>query len=313
MTANISLNHADLEQISKLFGLGKLENATALAGGSSNSSYLVDHASEKLVVSVRDGMDFAEAEMMVQVLRTLEEHNLPTEQLLCSTRGKFLEEFNGRPLIIKRYIEGIAPENLDESNLRQVGSLLAKLHAVSPPPGLRKEHFYGVEVFDQAIQHPGSADYGCWLLGKKNYILQNLESSLPKGLIHGDLFGNNTIQLDGKTVGLIDFEESVHYYLIFDLGMTGAGACRKGGSIDLNLVRQLVQGYQQERKLEEAEKQLLLLFIEYAAVATSFWRYRRFHIQRPNPEKADRHKEMMALADHIHALDPEQFLKTVFG
>jgi len=58
--------------------------------------------------------------------------------------------------------------------------------------------------------------------------------------------------------------------LIFDLGMGVLGLCRTVGKIDLNKTRALIKGYEQIRSLGFSERDSQQLFIEYAAIATSW-------------------------------------------
>ncbi|MFQ3207164.1 MAG: homoserine kinase type II [Glaciecola sp.] len=82
----------------------------------------------------------------------------------------------------------------------------------------------------------------------------NLSDSLPRGLIHGDLFNDNLVFENGKFKAIIDFEEACFYYSVFELGMAIVGTCFSNTSIDFNKVTALVDGYQQIRPLEPIEK-----------------------------------------------------------
>ena len=64
--------------------------------------------------------------------------------------------------------------------------------------------------------------------------------------------------------------------------------------------------------LEESEKETLQLFVEYAAIATSYWRFWKYHFHSPIPEKADKHWQMVRLAEGVNAIPETSFLATVF-
>lgn len=53
-----------------------------------------------------------------------------------------------------------------------------------------------------------------------------LHSDLPKGIVHGDVFSDNALFLNGRLVAIIDWEEVCEDSLLIDVGMT---ICGKSG------------------------------------------------------------------------------------
>jgi len=131
-------------------------------------------------------------------------------------------------------------------------------------------------------------------------------------LIHGDVFFDNLIVQGDQLMAIIDFEEACHYYRSFDLGMVIVGACRNRQCISFQKVRKFLRGYQNEMTLESVERESLKAFAVYAAVATSFWRFRQYHLLRPDPRLYDEHVEMQTLADTIFDY-PELSFTELFG
>ena len=90
------------------------------------------------------------------------------------------------------------------------------------------------------------------------------------------------------------------------------GLCRTGGKIDLNKARALIKGYEQIRSLGVTERDSLQLFIEYAAIATSWWRFWKYNIHSPNPDLRNKHWKMVQVAKEVEILDKKHFLSIVF-
>ena len=109
----------------------------------------------------------------------------------------------------------------------------------------------------------------------------------------------NTVFEGGELAALIDFEEACFYYLIFDLAMCIVGSCVEGGSFRQDLVDALLGGYQQLRRLSQAERDQLPLYVEYAAATSAFWRFRQFNVRVPDPERKDLYLEMQRLAENV--------------
>ncbi len=138
-----------------------------------------------------------------------------------------------------------------------------------------------------------------WLSDKIKYLQEHIPQHLPMALIHGDVFFDNMIVQGDQLMAIIDFEEACHYYRSFDLGMVIVGTCRDRQGISFEKAGQFIRGYQKETTLQSIERESLRVFAEYAAVATSFWRFRQYHLLRPEPQLHDKHIEMQTLADTI--------------
>jgi homoserine kinase type II len=113
-------------------------------------------------------------------------------------------------------------------------------------------------------------------------------------------------------MAIIDFEEACHYYRGFDLGMVIVGTCRDRQGISFEKAGRFIRGYQNDMTLQSMERGCLKAFAVYAAVATSFWRFRQYHLRRPEPRFYDKHVEMQTLADTISEY-PDSSFTNLFG
>ncbi len=221
--------------------------------------------------------------------------------------------YRDKPVMVKAYIAGQVCKDLDETMLCQVGAAMARLHQLPVPDFLPDKHPYGLQVFPSVIGQNINPDYETWLGKRLAYLEQHIPPGLPYGLIHGDLFYDNVLFEEKKFKAIIDFEEACRYYKGFDLGMGILGLCVENTTVMLDKARALVRGYQQIRMLEKREKDTLLLFVEYAAIATSCWRFWKYHIQMPLVGKADKHWQMMHLAEDVATIPKARFWEVVFS
>ena len=74
----------------------------------------------------------------------------------------------------------------------------------------------------------------------------------------------------------------------------------------------LVEGYQSRRRLEENERRLLQLHVEYGAAATSFWRYRQYNVRNPDPQMKDHYLGMVEISRQVNSIDNQKFIESVF-
>ena len=217
-----------------------------------------------------------------------------------------------KPVILKRYLDGDVTADLTGDLLIQLGEEMARLHKIPAPSYLPRSFPYGRSHFPEVINSNLGHAYIGWLSEKNSYLQKRIAQHLPMVLIHGDVFFDNMIVQGDQLMAIIDFEEACHYYRGFDLGMVIVGACRDRQDISFEKAGQFIRGYQEETTLQSIERETLKSFAVYAAVATSFWRFRQYHLQRPEPRLYDEHVDMQTLADTISDY-PDSSFTELFG
>jgi hypothetical protein len=151
-----------------------------------------------------------------------------------------------------------------------LGSALATLHSLAPPPLLNKlkvnddgfvedyVHCTGAGFGDfQSLKHH---PFVGWLLAREELCkstLKSLSADLPSGLLHGDPFLDNML-VDEETlesVALLDWEDCCEGPLAYDLATAVVGGgFSKSGALQVDRVRALLEGYESGRRLGKEEK-----------------------------------------------------------
>lgn len=311
MAIYTKINASDLEKILTPYQIEVLE-FTPMEGGNTNSNYHIRAKNGEYMLTIVEEKSFQEVQNLASLLQWLGEHDFSTSRIQATINGKLVTEYAEKPIIVKKWVFGKVHEDLNESQLRQIGYSMAELHQIQAPDYLPKLHPYGLQVFSTVVGKNLDTEYENWLAERLQFLEKNLPQNIPIGLIHGDVFFDNVLFENEEIKAIIDFEETCHYYLNFDLGMGVLGLCRTDEKIDLNKTSALLKGYEQIRSLEFSEKDSLQLFIEYATIATSWWRFWKYNIHSPKPEWRNKHWEMVQVAKEIATLDKEQFLQNVF-
>jgi homoserine kinase type II len=312
MTIYTPIGLDELQSIVSRYELGEVSDFENLDGGQANSSFKLAAAAGLFVLSICDEKTFFDVEQLAELLRYLEDQGFSTTQVIRASDGRLVTEHRGKPVLIKRYLEGFVAEEMTPKMIYRLGREMARLHRIEAPGSLPNRFAYGLESFDEVISSPADPEYRAWLKEKKEYLEQTIRADSPRGLIHGDIFYDNVLCKQDDSVVLIDFEEACSYYKVFDVGMCTAGACNTGGLVDLKKTRILVDGYQSMRRLEPGEKEQLRAFVIYGAVATSFWRFRQYNLILPDSVNSRTYLKMNAIADQVHGLTPEEFYREVF-
>ncbi len=307
------LQREEVEGIVEQYPIGTLLEFSPLAGGLANSSLKIETDAGYFVLSVCDEKDMGDIKQLCTVLDYLEDHDFPTTRVIQTKKGQPIITYEDKPLYVKDYIDGSVLEVLDTKQLRQVGAALARLHEITAHPDLEDLFSYGIECFDELKGISSAAPFYQWLSESKKRIAGACFGALPRGFIHGDLFHDNMLFVEGSLAALLDFEEACNYYKVFDIGMAVIGCCSSQGRFTAAAAASLVAGYQSIRQLEPDERQSLQVHVEYGAVATAFWRYRQYNIRKPAPPMKDHYRAMTDLAEQVSGIDPDQFYRAIFA
>jgi len=294
------------------YDLGEVTGMEPLAGGLANSSIKISTGSGIYTLTVCDEKNEQEIDCLTRVSAYLVRNGIPTPKVIPARSGRAFLMHDNRPVYVKVFLPGQVRADLSFSKLFQVGEVLADLHRLSPPPDVPQAFPYGMKAFSQIFEMRLNHPYVDWLRQKTGFLQSALDPAMEKGLIHGDLFWDNLVFDDDILVAVLDFEEACHYYKLFDIGMCAIGCCARESRLSMARIASLVQGYQQRCPLTHTEKKQLKVFIEYAGVAASFWRFRQYHVRRPDPTRQDSHLELSCLADQVHAMDAREFFDRVF-
>lgn len=306
------LTNQEISEFAELYSIGKVLDYKPLEGGSTNSSYVIESSNGKYILTISDDKTVQQTENLVNLLCHLENYDFPTSKLIRDENEAYINDYQGKPVFMKQYLTGSIAEKAGDHLFLQIGRMMAQLHYIPVPKGLPDHCHYGIKYFSELISEKSIKDpYIQWLEKMKIFLLDNMSSELPRGLVHADIFADNIIQENDNLVAIIDFEEAAHLPFVFDIGMAIIGSCVENNVISLVKVKLLLKGYQEKRVLSQLEEDNIRIFAIYGAVATSFWRYRQFNILFPDRDRSQRYQQMVKLADSLHKMDNPEFLREV--
>ncbi len=301
------LDRSAVESLARRFGIGDITAFSAMRGGRENTSYWVETSSARYVLTLSDQKSLKHATSLATLLVYLTDRGIRTSRVVVPPEEPIVVLHNEKPVMLKRYVDGDVTPNLTGQLLVQLGEEMARLHEIPAPSYVPQSFPYGRSHFPDVTNSNLGHAYIDWLSEKNRYLQKRIPEHLPMALIHGDVFFDNVIVRDDQLMAIIDFEEACHYYRSFDLGMAIVGACRDRKGISFEKAEWFMRGYQKETTLPLIERDTLQTFAVYAAVATSFWRFRQYHLLRPEPRLFDKHVEMQTLADTISKYPDSRF------
>ena len=306
------LNLKEISEICNRYGIKTVKSFSILSGGSENTNYLITAQDSQFVLTICEQKTMQSARELGLLLEHLAVHNFETSKLVRTKDHEPISEWNGKPIMLKIFLEGEIIKDLPLPVLETIGMEIGRLHQIEPPSYLPRELGYGMPFFNQVSQYASGTTFERWLLEMKAYVQPFMSENLPKSLIHSDIFYSNIVVSSAESrTYIMDFEEAANYYRIFDIGMTLVGLCCDAENLSVKKAKALLKGYQQEIELQEVEKRSLQAFTVYAAASMTFWRHRNFNHVNLDPEMYDHYLGLKVIADSIREIPSDIFRKII--
>lgn len=290
-------NRSEITEILEAYFPGSSFTFSKIESGSSNTTYRINQDEQTYVLSIFESNSSDHVDDLTLILKQLEYYDISSSRVVASTDGHLHTVFNSKPILLKEYIEGeeLTCASITESIVSDIGRELANLHLAGSFDSRRKTQHYRLDVFRNIASDLPEGEFRNWYLNEIERISNEFPSDLPMGFVHSDVFPNNIIIEGGKFKCLLDFEYLSYFPLAFDLSCGIVGLAWQDGALNKKLARSLIQGYEMERRLEEAERKHLKYFCQYIALFFAGWRYRQFNVVFPNPKRALDYKIMIEI------------------
>ena len=297
MARYTSLSPTELAHIVAQYPIGTSLKLEEIPGGFGNSNFKLTTTDGEFLLKICDEKDSVELNMQISLLQHLHQHAYPTVYPILTKEQKLLIHETFGSVMLYPFLQGKAPLP-SPTILAQLGEALAKLHCIPPVAGLPC-FAMGISQMRPFLQEVGDTEFAThpfveWLKSQLEEMEPHLNAPLPMGLLHGDLFLDNTLFEGEEMVAILDFEEGCYDTLLIDVGMTIIGCCYTSDhQLNLEVVQRFLDAYNAVRPLTENERKHLDHFVDYAALSIAFWRFRQFNIRRPDAGKANTYQEMI--------------------
>ena len=309
MARYTNLSPTELAHIVAQYPIGRSLKLEEIPGGFGNSNFKLTTTDGEFLLKICDEKDSVELNMQIALLQHLRQHAYPTVYPILTKNQKPLIHETFGSVMLYPFLQGEEP--LPSPNiLAQLGEALAKLHCIPPVAGL-PPFAMGISQMRPFLQEVHDTEFAAHpfvelLKSQLEEMEPHLNAPLPIGLLHGDLFLDNTLFDGDKMVAILDFEEGCYDTLLIDVGMTIIGCCYTSDHrLNLETVQRFLDAYNAVRPLTENEWKHLDCFVHYAALSIAFWRFRQFNIRRPDVHRANTYKEMITRSAQFkrHKLD----------
>ena len=298
------------EQVCRQFDLGKIRQLEALSHqGYSNFNARLETELGAYVLRRYTEQPEEKINHELRLIDWLNAQGLPVVPPLRDPDGRARSTSSQEcpsPWVVFPFVEGEEPVP-QPAIAHTMGGIAARLHQLPERPWENQDYenllsLQNTLTIAKSLRDNGtnSARDFLQLMERLTPELQDL--SLPSGLVHGDLFPDNTIFRRNNLVAVLDWEEACVDHYLFDLAMTMHGFCYIDEEWHPNLARNFLAGYEAGRSLDPAERKSLPLFLRWTPLAMAGWHLRR-HSITPNPRQAERIDQLLQRAQTIFDLE----------
>lgn len=265
------------EELSDFLGgysIGELLSYKGIAEGVENSNYLLHTSKGYFFLTLYEKrVAVKDLPFFLGLMSHLVKRGITCPQPVVNSSGDALGTLAGRPAAIIDFLEGVWPRKPNVAHCASVGTALAKMHLAGVDYDVKRPNALSVAgwrpLFDQASERADSVQSGlrAFLGEELNHLERLWPSSLPRGVIHADLFPDNVLFLGEKLSGLIDFYFACDDMFAYDVAITLNAWCFEADhSFNVTKARAFLNAYTRERKLSGDEQRAFPLLARGAAI-----------------------------------------------
>lgn len=314
MASYTQITPKEAEEILSLYGKVNGKSAviklTPLSLGISNSNYRVDLESETVLLKISNDKNQLQLAEEQQILFYLNQRGYPYSlKPLALTTGELVYTYGKYFGVLYPFVPGIPPGPSD-TTCKEVGAALGRLHSIVHDPEEMKKlrphenvGFGPKEIRDYAHSSSCPEDYReAFQFFFPDLLEEFLAQNFQKGIIHGDLYYDNTLFDNNHLSTVLDFEQAGIGEYILDLGISLSGTCLEKGRVITPLVKSYLAGYESVRPLNAAEKKHLDDSIILGLMSISLWRIKRFKERNLNPLMENSYRDLIVRARDYHLM-----------
>jgi homoserine kinase type II len=274
MAVYTDVSFEDLEIFLEAYDIGEARVFKGIAEGVSNSNYFLQTDKGRYILTLYEKRtEISELPFFLGLMEHLAASGLPCPTPLHMKNGASSAVLNGRTAAVLTFLDGISLRRPGAEHCIVAGRALAELHAKGGGFAMRRANGLGLRAWGAMVAECANKadDVQPGLKQLMEKELAHLEShwpqTLPTGVIHADFFPDNVLFLETKVSGIIDFYFACYDSLAYDLAVTLNAWCfETDGAYNLTKGQALLQGYQEVRLLNPAERAAFPLLCRGAAM-----------------------------------------------
>ena len=271
------------ETLSALIGeydVGRLVSAKGIAEGVSNSNWLVETTGSEgegarfILTMYERRIDIADLPFFLGLLDHLSAKGAPVPRTIHDRNGAASRDLGGKAVALIEFLPGISVDHPTPAQARNVGAVLARMHAAARDYGRKRANDLGPDKSAQVLADCSETALAGIdpalpaMIEEAQRVARDWPTDLPRSIIHSDLFPDNVLMLGDAVGGLIDFYFACEDAMAYDIAVTHAAwsFADEGREYRDDIGSALLEGYESVRPRSDAECDALPLLAQGACM-----------------------------------------------
>ena len=265
MAVYTPVQQEDLLSFLDAYDLGNVIAFKGIAEGVENSNFFLETDKGRYILTLYEKrVDVGDLPFFIGLMEHLAAGGIPCPTPIAARDGTTLRVLNGRPAAIISFLQGLSPQRPTVIHCAELGRALAHFHLASADFKLTRPNALSVDGWGALLEAtvdradevgPGLAET---ISSEFGHLMDAWPTTLPRGVIHADLFPDNVFFVGEKLSGLIDFYFACNDALAYDLAICMNAWCfERDNSLNITKARALLASYESVRPLSAEERESL--------------------------------------------------------
>jgi len=265
----------DIQLLMDKYNSGKIINISRMVGGYTNRTYKVSTDKRDYLLKIHLNKKVENIVPEIKILGYLKTKDMPSAYPIPDRENGFINALGNDNVVIYEFIDGHHPE-VNIETTKEIAKFAAALNLSEVPIFFTQKNWVDIDFCKTVIKKIPDAvyikpDIFEYFIEQTNYLEKPLSVKLSKGLVHGDLFPDNTMFKGNKLLSILDFEVICIENLLHELGTAINGFCYVDNKLSEELLHVFLNEYQKYYKLNETEKKLLPAYMQWGAHCMIAW------------------------------------------
>ncbi|MEO0982381.1 MAG: homoserine kinase [Pseudomonadota bacterium] len=258
----------ELEAFLAAYDLGEARAFKGIAEGVENSNFYLETTTGRYILTLFEKRaNPADLPWFIALKQHLSARGYPAPDPIAARDGEALRQLAGKPAVIVSFLDGLSPRRPNAAQCRAAGAALARMHAAledfperERPNDLGPAAWPGLWRGRAALADELQPGLAALIEGDLAAIAAAKPAAfeIPRGVIHADLFPDNTFFIGNEFTGAFDFYFACNDALAYDLAIClNAWAFEGGAEYNYSKGAAMVAGYESVRRLTKTERSVL--------------------------------------------------------
>ena len=274
MAVYTKINDRELQAFLSRYQLGECLEVSEIPEGVENSNYRLRTEQGCFILTIfEQRVAHEDLPFFMDLMGFLSIEGICCPVPILARDGQTLGQLGGKPAAVLSHLPGTSISAPNPRHCSLIWSLLADVHNAGLNFSRGRANSLALKDWPILLKQIGSngdlvspgitAD----LKDEIQYLSRHWPEGLPQGIIHGDLFPDNVLFVDGNISGVIDFYFSCRDFLAYDLSVClNAWAFDFNGEFNRGRSEALIKGYYNKRVLTGHEYEMLPIFCRGSAL-----------------------------------------------